>query len=321
MKICIVGPGLMEIPPKGWGACEILIHDYRCVLESFGHEIFIVNTPDKHQIIKQINTSRPDFVHIQYDDHIDIANHLLCKNIAITTHFAYLEQPHRWGGYANIFNRIVNTPHVNIFSLSEAIGDIYKKYGVAAERIYITPNGVRTDLFKFKDQPNFPNKSIYLAKIDYRKRQHLFQHIEKLYFVGRQSDLRFDITNERYLGEWDKIHLYENLTNYANLVLLSDGEAHPLVCLEALSAGLGLVISQYSTANLDTNLPFIDIIPEDKMKNTEYITNILKKNRETSISLRQEIKEYANSFSWEKMVEKNHYISIKKILNNNGVRT
>ena len=38
---------------------------------------------------------------------------------------------------------------------------------------------------------------------------------------------RFDV-NIRYLGEWSKDHLYNNLTEFGNLILLSDGEAHPL---------------------------------------------------------------------------------------------
>ena len=33
MKICIVGPGIMPIPPTGWGAVEILIWDYKETLE------------------------------------------------------------------------------------------------------------------------------------------------------------------------------------------------------------------------------------------------------------------------------------------------
>ena len=54
----------------------------------------------------------------------------------------------------------------------------------------------------------------------------MFQSIESLYFAGNNADPRFD-TNIRYLGEWSKDHLYENLTEFGNLILLSDGEAHP----------------------------------------------------------------------------------------------
>ena len=60
--------------------------------------------------------------------------------------------------------------------------------------------------------------------------------------------------------------LYAITTNYANLVLLSDGEADPLVVKEAFNAGLGVVLSECATANLEViNKPFIDIIPNNKL--------------------------------------------------------
>jgi hypothetical protein len=102
--------------------------------------------------------------------------------------------------------------------------------------------------------------------------------------------------------------LYENLTKYANLVLLSDGEAHPLVCMEAMSAGLGLVISEFATANLDLSLPFIDVIPESRINDSEYISGVIRKNREKSIPIRKEIRDYVVSkFSWESVI-KNQYL-------------
>ena len=44
MKISIVGPGIMPIPPTGWGAVEILIWDQKLALEKLGHEVDIINT-------------------------------------------------------------------------------------------------------------------------------------------------------------------------------------------------------------------------------------------------------------------------------------
>ena len=115
----------------------------------------------------------------------------------------------------------------------------------------VIPNGVRDDLFKFEEICEYPNRSMYLAKVEPRKRQYLFQSVDGLYFAGNNIESRFNTQNPNYLGEWSKEKLYNNLTKYANLVLLSDGEAHPLVCLEAMSAGLGLVLSEWATANLD----------------------------------------------------------------------
>jgi hypothetical protein len=42
-------------------------------------------------------------------------------------------------------------------------------------------------------------------------------------------------------------------------VLLSDGEAHSLVIMEALAAGLGVVVSEFATANLCLAKEFITV--------------------------------------------------------------
>ena len=44
MKIALIGPGIMPIPPPGWGAVEILIWDYYKELTAQGHEVVIINT-------------------------------------------------------------------------------------------------------------------------------------------------------------------------------------------------------------------------------------------------------------------------------------
>ena len=36
MKICLVGPGIMPIPPTGWGAVESLMWDYNIILKEQG---------------------------------------------------------------------------------------------------------------------------------------------------------------------------------------------------------------------------------------------------------------------------------------------
>jgi glycosyltransferase involved in cell wall biosynthesis len=74
------------------------------------------------------------------------------------------------------------------------------------------------------------------------------------------------------------------------MILFSDGEAAPQVVMEALVAGLGLVISEEAAANLDTTLPFIDVVKSD-CPPTE-LAEILIKNREISLSCRKEIREY-----------------------------
>jgi len=42
VKIAIIGPGLMSIPPTSWGAVEILIWDYYQNLINLGHQVKIL---------------------------------------------------------------------------------------------------------------------------------------------------------------------------------------------------------------------------------------------------------------------------------------
>ena len=99
------------------------------------------------------------------------------------------------------------------------------------------------------------------------------------------------------------------MSDYGNLILLSDGEADPLVTKEALICGLGLVISECSTANLDTSKPFIDVIPENKINDLEYVESVIIKNREISNLMRNEIRQYAlETFDWSVIVK--NYINL-----------
>jgi glycosyltransferase involved in cell wall biosynthesis len=312
MKITLVGPGIMPIPPSGWGAVEILIWDTKNALENLGHTVQIVNTKDFNQIIEEVNQFRPDFVHVHYDEFISIYPYIQYPK-AITSHFGYLEQPQMFNGYVNVFNAFGQIKP-NIFCLSEGISKIYQiMLGMSTEKLFVTPNGVNTEAFSHTDSPKYPDRSIYLAKIDYRKRQHLFQSIDSLWYAGNIADQRFN-PNKNYLGEWSKDILYKNLTHYGNLALLSDGEAHPLVCMEALSCGLGVVVSQYGTANLDTTKDFIDVIPENKIEDITYIESVLKRNREYSVSHRKEILEYSKQFKWENIIEKYYIPNVEKVI-------
>ena len=314
MKISIVGPGIMPIPPTGWGAVEILIWDSKNALEKLGHEVQIVNTQSPVEILQQINSFRPDFVHVQYDDFIELCPYIQYPN-AITSHFGYLERRQLFNGYINVANEFTRIKP-NVFCLSEGIEKVYNIM-FDIDSTYVTPNGVNVDEFNFVSDPEFPDRSIYLAKIDYRKRQHLFQSIESLWYAGNIADDRFD-KSKNYLGEWSKDKLYNELTEYGNLVLLSDGEAHPLVCMEALASGLGVVVCQWGKANLDTSKEFITVIEEKHINDIDFIEYEIEKNRKYSVEHRDEIREYGKQFDWVKIIEKYYLPNVEKVIEKHG---
>ena len=312
MKISIVGPGIMPIPPTGWGAVEILIWDSKNALESLGHEVQIVNTKNGFEILKQINSFRPDFVHVQYDEFIPLIPYIQYPS-AITSHFGYLERREMFNGYINVANEFQRIKP-NVFCLSEGIQKVYNvMFNIPKEKTFVTPNGVNIDRFRVTDTPKHFDRSLYLAKIDYRKRQHMFQSIDSLWYAGNIADNRFN-QNRNYLGEWSKETLYNTLTEYGNLVLLSDGEAHPLVCMEALAAGLGVVVCQWGAANLDTSKEFITVIPENKISDIAYVESKMIDNREYSRHNRKDILEYSKQFDWINVMRDTYIPTIEKII-------
>ena len=190
-------------------------------LKNWDYEVQIVNTKDGRQIIGEINNFRPDFVHVHYDEFIPLVPFIQYPN-AITSHFGYLERREMFNGYINVSNEFMRIKP-NIFCLSEGIQKVYNvMFDIPKDQTWITPNGVNTDAFEYVEDPTYPDRSLYLAKIDYRKRQHLFQSIDSLWFAGNLADDRFN-TKKNYLGEWSKDRLFNELTEYGNLVLLSDG--------------------------------------------------------------------------------------------------
>ena len=52
MHIAFIGPGILPIPPNGWGAVELLVWEYAKELGELGHSGTIINTPDHDQIIR-----------------------------------------------------------------------------------------------------------------------------------------------------------------------------------------------------------------------------------------------------------------------------
>ena len=123
MKIALVGPGIMEIPPDKWGAVEMLIWDYYKIIKDLGHRVQIINTPDKEVIKFEIEHGKFDIVHLHYDVFSDIITDLvpLCKRLIVSSHYPYINTPHMWGrdGYGPHFAEIRANDDYHIFASSE----------------------------------------------------------------------------------------------------------------------------------------------------------------------------------------------------------
>ena len=312
MKICLVGPGIMSIPPKGWGAVESIIWECATELGELGYEGEILNTPDKDEIVSSIAEGQFDFIHIHYDVFCDLIPEIRRvspnSKIALSSHYPYIDQfnYHQRDGYTRIFKWMIengNTFHN--FCVSQKDYNIFKCRQVKEDKLHLFKTGAQHRDIKFISNPKNTERTICIGKIDRRKMQFFYQGIDTIDFVGPIGDsYNFD-KNKNYLGEWTRENICANIGEYANTMLLSVGEnGTPLVIKECLIAGLGVVTSKYCAYELDSSLPFITIIPDDKLEDLDYVNKALIENREISLSMKKEISQYGiDNFSWKQLIK------------------
>lgn len=314
MKIALVGPGIMPIPPDGWGAVEMLIWDYYQILTSWGHSVDIINTPDKNEIIDQVNTNNYDAVHVHYDHFYDIMPVLKAKAKIISSHYPYMHNPQQWANddYSPKFSGICLNTDWWIFASSKEDVQLLQNCALYGNKVFHAKLGVNHKSYNFTTKPE-NDKTLCLGKITDRKYQWFLQKIDGIDFVGKYGPGSFDPHGPNYLGEMPRKQLNEIITKYTNLVLLSVAEnATPLVVKEALVCGLGVVVSECCALELDP-LPFITVIPNSQMNNIEYIKQAIEKNKDICKNIRADIREYGISkFSLETIL-KEYIGQIEKI--------
>lgn len=294
MRIVLIAHGWLPIPPPAWGAIEILIWDMYNNFKKRGHDVLIVNTHNQEEIVKLVNNFNADVIHLHWDAYYNLMPRMNAKCKIITGHHDELprlgDQEFYKGNY-------------KIFTLSNEIKEKYINTGCDPTKLIVMPNGVDSSLFNFIPNCLYTNKSVYVGAISARKNQYKYTSIKNLFFIGKIECQKFQ-KNERYLGEWTKQTLYLFLSTFANLVLLSSSECHSLAVAEALLCGLGVVVSEAASANLDRTKPWITVIPDDKLDDLEYVENAIIENRKNSIINKTKIRKHAlETLSWDVRIQ------------------
>lgn len=296
MRIALVAWGYIPVPPLS-NSIYTLLFEYQSFLEKLGHQVDIIDEVDVDQAIDYINNKSYDFVHLHTYNFVDDFNRKLKQKYCFTCHYGYLLKENKWEeDFRQAFKPYIDAP--GIIAASHETKEFFLNKGYSGF-MRVQPNGINTEKINFKERGN--NKAICLGWIQPRKRQRLLAEIVdgklSLDFVGPLDDPDFKEGNTtKYLGIWSLQQVYTQLTDYNCLVLISDGEVAPLVVLEALAAGLCVVISESASANLQ-NKEFIKVLPNNILTNvtpenqeivTEAIQEMIEKNQE----YRQDIVEY-----------------------------
>ncbi len=327
VRLVIIAPGLLEIPPKGYGAVESIVWNYLQTLPNHGFEANVVNSQSATQVIDTIKYKTPDIVHIQIESWAYLADRIsnMVKLVLVTIHSPQFTDPSKWDenlaihfnavtiacrARSNIYFLIINEKHRDVLTI---------RWNVPSDRIYHVPNGVENEEFRFLRNPIRKDRSVNVGTVIKRKGQYFLQSFMppgEISFIGPHGNCQqFDFSDPNYLGPWTKQQLHQTLTEFGNLVHLATDEGAPLVVLEALAAGLGVVTTVNASANLDITKPFITVIPEEKIYDTEYILAAIRKNREVSLTMREEIREYARqTFSWKEVIVPQYASLVRKLL-------
>ena len=297
MKIQLISDGSIPVPPvNGWGALERVVWNYKIYLEKAGHDVIVSNYTESTKILEDWRYFNPDVVHNHIGKHWEAMSLIYgCKKVFTNHGGEFLTHKPFYGYLAQNFFK-----NCKLLMLTDAEKEFYESFNLDVD---ILPNGVDTSIFK----PELDNRSgsIYLGQINTRKKQAYYQQKGiDCCFAGGNSDNSFDYGSSDYLGSWDHQQVCDNLIKFSNLILLSSSELQPLVCLEGLAAGLGLVISSPSAQSLDITKPWIDVIPDDRLEDIDYINDVIKNNRVVSDKHRSDIVEYSKEFDWSNIIKK-----------------
>lgn len=319
MKMAFVASGYIPTPPISHSILT-LIQEYKYHSEKNGHQVDVFNHHDVEHVINEINSGNYDFIHLHARGFVKEFNHKLQQKFCFTCHDGYLLKPNQWDdAFKQEFQSYLNTP--GIITLSPAAKQFFLDAGYAG---YISTqvNGIDTTKVNLQKQGN--GKAICLGWIQPRKQQRLLAAIVDgnlaIDFVGPLDDPDFvEGATTKYLGAWSLEDVYQRLTEYSCLVLISKGEVAPLVVIEAMAAGLCLVISESASTNLHVK-DFIKVLPDNILtdptpENKQIVCESIAKLIEYNQSCRQEIAAYAkDNFDFSHII-KNYDRIIHEFIN------
>lgn len=298
LKFLIIAPGNMSIPPKGWGAVEAIIWDYKFYLENDGHYVHIFNE-------RKFNIETECKKLEKYNFDICISHWWDGKPFQLYDMFDKCKAKFLVYHCGNLYNGYIHNKAITnykipkngyIICLNKFIKEYFNKfYKIKQDRLIHISNAARADLINYSVTPKTWD-TISIAQISKRKRSHLITDLG-IKFYGPNNGWRIKLFEKENTDNLKKEVLYKDITHNANSILLSYSEAAPLAPLESLMAGLGIIVSEACIYNLDLSMPFIHVIPEYRIEDKEYISDIIEENKSISLNNRDYIRDYA---------EKNH---------------
>lgn len=259
MKITQVTPGIISIPPNGWGATERVIWEYKNGLERLGNECQI-------KYLNDVESS--DIIHIHVANlAIEAAKKGIPYIFTLHDHHVVL-----YGKDSEIYKQNLEAMKKSIISFVPA--EFLVNYFDECDKVFYLSHGVNTNHFKTNDPYRVEHKLLCIANNGYFHNQS-YDRKGFRYAIEAAKELNLPITvagpenNKNFfdanpdLLEYDKLNIILKNLNDEDILDLykkhsifvhpSELEAgHPnLTLLEALSCSLPVVGTYNGTDKLD----------------------------------------------------------------------
>lgn len=257
MKICHVTPGLISIPPNGWGAVEKIIWEYKQSLERLGHTCDI-------KYLDDVRKEDYDIVHIHVAN-LGIIAHERGIPYVFTMHDHHTEV---YGNSSNLYNQNREAIEKSVLSFVPA------KHLVSyfdSRRVKYLRHGTNTSFFKPGDPSNKQHKLLCIGRNGLAEdmsfdRKGFVYAIEAARKRNLEITVAGPIANKEFFEKnkdfkpYDKLTFLYDLNEDALLKVYQDHTiflhpssveaGHPnLTLMEALSCGLP-VVSTYDSDSL-----------------------------------------------------------------------
>ena len=328
MKVAQVGPGILPIPPPGYGAVEKHIDHLSKELQKKGHDVTILNDvigeyPWAIRVGRMLREVHFDIVHVHTSF---LAGYLtrfagLKQRIVYTSHCPYwnlagLGPRERWGmlweknavRYATLVIALTEDLEATMSVFRHALNG--KR--LYAPDVHFVPNGVDCDLFGWRDGRK-GNRVCMLGKVIPRKRMHLvamaMQDVRdaELHIIGPIADRDYARLISKANTE-TVFHSGLTETDVANelgamdvFVHASEAEAMSMAVLEGMASELPIVHAARSHA-MEAASAGIEVPWDDHPADYAQAINRLLDDPVFACDLQMKARSIAMAeYSWEKV--------------------